>query len=70
MHDGSFVLLCCKNAYVSWLPALSSEQSLSLIWDAISHAWSPKSVPQIKHNCQHLGGEFFFSWQKAFKMYY
>ena len=39
----------------------SLEQSLSIIWDAVSQAWSPQNVRWIKDNSQLLDYAFFQS---------
>ena len=51
--------LCGKTPMCPGLPLVSSEQSLRIICDAVSWAWSPKNVCWIKHNSQLLGCTFF-----------
>ena len=50
---------CGKTPICPGLPLVSSEQSLRIIWDAVSRAWSPKNVCWIKRNAQLLGCTFF-----------
>lgn len=43
------------------VPPLPQEQTLSIIWDAVSHTYILCFVLWIKHNSQFLGFAFFFS---------
>ena len=53
--------LCGETPMCPGLPFVSSEQSLRIIWDAVSQAWSLKNVCWIKSNAQLLGCTCFFS---------
>ena len=54
-------LLFKKKNYISWLSDMPLWNSfLSVIWDAVSQAWSPKTICQIKHNTQVLGWAFCY----------
>lgn len=60
------LVFCYKTSYISWphstlTPFTSSEQFLSLIWDAVSWARNPQNVQWIKRNFQLLGCDFFLS---------
>ena len=57
-------LLLQKLLYIlAALTLASSEQFLSVIWDAVSRAWHSQDIRQIKHNSQLFGvPPTFFFW--------
>lgn len=56
--------LCYTNSFIL-APPLTLQRSLSeLFWEAISQAWGPQKVQQIKHNSQLSACTFFFFSQQ------
>ena len=55
----NYLVFYFENSYKSWLPLPHSEQSLRVIWDAVSWAYVLRFVHWVEHHSQLLGCVFF-----------